>query len=115
MLDAAATPRKARVSNDTVAQAATPFTEQWFGSGQRLGYNPQTRQIDPSGSVNIWGSVDGDAQRAVTFLPGTLAQERLGGDGLTIAHLPGGHLTTNEHPQALAALITKFYDATRRT
>jgi len=38
----------------------------------------------------------------------TLAQERLGAHGLEIAHLPGGHLTTGEQPEALAALITGF-------
>jgi len=37
-----------------------------------------------------------------------LAQERLGKSGLTIERLPGGHLTTHEQPEALAALITKF-------
>lgn len=37
-----------------------------------------------------------------------LAQERLGKQGLQIERLPGGHLTTNEQPDALAALITKF-------
>lgn len=37
-----------------------------------------------------------------------LAQERLGGLGLRIERLPGGHLTTNEQPQALAALIAGF-------
>ncbi len=37
-----------------------------------------------------------------------LSQERLGGLGLRIERLPGGHLTTNEQPQALAALITDF-------
>jgi pimeloyl-ACP methyl ester carboxylesterase len=37
-----------------------------------------------------------------------LAQERLGKLGLHIERLPGGHLTTNEQPQALAALIAKF-------
>ena len=42
----------------------------------------------------------------------TLAQERLGAEGLTIAHLPGGHLTTNEQPQALARLIRDFYNRT---
>jgi pimeloyl-ACP methyl ester carboxylesterase len=41
-----------------------------------------------------------------------LAQERLGARGLTIAHLPGGHLTTNEQPQALARLVEDFYVAT---
>jgi pimeloyl-ACP methyl ester carboxylesterase len=37
-----------------------------------------------------------------------LARERLSRLGLEIARLPGGHLTTNEHPDALAALITRF-------
>ena len=37
-----------------------------------------------------------------------LAQERLGELGLRIDGLPGGHLTTNEQPEALAALIAKF-------
>jgi pimeloyl-ACP methyl ester carboxylesterase len=37
-----------------------------------------------------------------------LAQERLGKLGLPIERLPGGHLTTNEQPEALAALIAKF-------
>jgi pimeloyl-ACP methyl ester carboxylesterase len=37
-----------------------------------------------------------------------LAQERLGKLGLQIERLPGGHLTTNEQPQALAGLIAKF-------
>jgi len=37
-----------------------------------------------------------------------LAQERLGKLGLQIERLPGGHLTTHEQPEALAALIVKF-------
>src|SRR5215471_18952195 len=37
-----------------------------------------------------------------------LAQERLEKLGLRIERLPGGHLTTNEQPEALAALIAKF-------
>jgi len=37
-----------------------------------------------------------------------LARERLGKFGLKIERLPGGHLTTHEQPEALAALITKF-------
>jgi pimeloyl-ACP methyl ester carboxylesterase len=37
-----------------------------------------------------------------------LAKERLGQLGLRIERLPGGHLTTNEQPEALAALITNF-------
>jgi pimeloyl-ACP methyl ester carboxylesterase len=37
-----------------------------------------------------------------------LAQEGLGQLGLQIARLPGGHLTTQEQPEALAASITEF-------
>jgi pimeloyl-ACP methyl ester carboxylesterase len=37
-----------------------------------------------------------------------LAQERLGRLGLQSERLPGGHLTTHEQPEALAALIAKF-------
>ena len=37
-----------------------------------------------------------------------LAEERLGNLGVQIARLPGGHLTTNEQPEALAALIANF-------
>ena len=28
--------------------------------------------------------------------------------GFKIGHLPGGHLTTNEQPEALEALVAKF-------
>lgn len=37
-----------------------------------------------------------------------LAEKRLGKLGLQIERLPGGHLTTNEQPEALAALTAKF-------
>ena len=45
----------------------------------------------------------------------TLSQERLGTLGLKIEHLPGGHLTTNEQPEALAHLIANFERAQMRT
>jgi pimeloyl-ACP methyl ester carboxylesterase len=37
-----------------------------------------------------------------------LTQERLGKLGLQVERLPGGHLTTNEQPEALARLIARF-------
>src|SRR5258708_9120730 len=37
-----------------------------------------------------------------------LARERLGMLGLPIKRLPGGHLTTNQQPEALAALFTQY-------
>lgn len=42
----------------------------------------------------------------------TLSEKRLDPRGLTIARLPGGHLTTNEQPEALARLIEDFYART---
>jgi pimeloyl-ACP methyl ester carboxylesterase len=44
-----------------------------------------------------------------------LAEERLGKLGLRIERLPGGHLTTNEQPEALAALISRFERGLART
>jgi hypothetical protein len=38
----------------------------------------------------------------------TLSEQRLGAAGLKTVWLPGGHLTTNEQPQALAQLISAF-------
>jgi pimeloyl-ACP methyl ester carboxylesterase len=44
-----------------------------------------------------------------------LAEERLGKLGLQIERLPGGHLTTHEQPEALAALISRFERGLART
>jgi hypothetical protein len=41
-----------------------------------------------------------------------LAEQRLGKLGLEIVRLPGGHLTTNEQPEALATSIAKFASRT---
>lgn len=48
----------------------TPFTEKWFESGQRLGYDPWTRTIEPAAPLKVWLRTDGDVKHAVTFLPG---------------------------------------------
>ncbi len=52
--------------------------------------------------------VGGSAEDPFEHRQVDLAQERLGTKGLQIERLPGGHLTTNEQPGALAALITRF-------
>jgi pimeloyl-ACP methyl ester carboxylesterase len=52
------------------SNVTTPFTDMWFASGERLGYDPQTRSIDPAASQKIFIRVDGDVKEAVTFLPG---------------------------------------------
>lgn len=41
-----------------------------------------------------------------------LAERRLQRFGLEIARLPGGHMTTDEQPRALAELITRFVERT---
>ena len=49
---------------------ATPFTERWFKSGERLGYDARARAIDESASRKVFVRADGDPTHAVTFLPG---------------------------------------------
>jgi pimeloyl-ACP methyl ester carboxylesterase len=44
-----------------------------------------------------------------------LARERLGKLGLRFERLPGGHLTTSEQPDALAALIARFEEGLSET
>jgi pimeloyl-ACP methyl ester carboxylesterase len=48
----------------------TPFTEMWFESGQRLGYDARTRSIDPAATQKVFVRAEGDTRHAVTFLPG---------------------------------------------
>ena len=64
----------------------TPFTESWFASGQRIGYNPRTSSIDPSSPLKVWTRVDGDPTHAVTFLPGY--PDGSIGWGNVLPHLP---------------------------
>jgi hypothetical protein len=110
----------------------TPSAQAWFARGERIGYDPKARAIVAAQGAPLKADhkVQGDrlnfgrlfkAYRGqFPFLVGgsdedpfehrqvDLAQERLGKLGLQIERLPGGHLTTNERPQALAALIGKF-------
>ena len=52
--------------------------------------------------------VGGSAEDPFEHRQVDLAEDRLGKLGLQIERLPGGHLTTNEQPEALAALIARF-------
>ena len=52
--------------------------------------------------------VGGSSQDPFEHRQVDLAEERLGKLGLHIVRFPGGHLTTNEQPEALAALIANF-------
>jgi pimeloyl-ACP methyl ester carboxylesterase len=52
--------------------------------------------------------VGGSEEDAFEHRQVDLSQERLARFGLEIARLPGGHMTTDEEPGALADLITRF-------
>ncbi|MGB6517239.1 MAG: alpha/beta hydrolase [Candidatus Cybelea sp.] len=67
-------------------ETETPFTESWFASGQRLGYDPRTRTIDPASRLKVWVRIDGDPTHAVTFLPGY--PDGSIGWGKVLPHLP---------------------------
>lgn len=48
----------------------TPFTDQWYKSGTRIGYDPRARAIDSGASRKVFVRADGEVKHAVTFLPG---------------------------------------------
>lgn len=72
-------------------EAKTPFTESWFASGRRLGYDPRSRTIDPASPLKVWVRVDGDPTHAVTFLPGY--PDGSIGWGKVLPHLPDAGAT----------------------
>jgi pimeloyl-ACP methyl ester carboxylesterase len=51
-------------------EVSTPFTQTWFNSGLRVGYDPESRTISPSGAHKAFIRLDGDTKHFVTFLPG---------------------------------------------
>ena len=76
-------------------------------------HQAQGDRLDFGGLFNAYRDqflflVGGSYEDPFEHLQIDLAQERLGKLGLQIERLPGGHLTTNEQPEALAALIAKF-------
>jgi pimeloyl-ACP methyl ester carboxylesterase len=71
-------------------QAKPPLTEPWLASGQRLGYDPGTRIIDPASPLKVWIRVDGDPTHAVTFLPGY--PDGSIGWGKVLPHLPDANV-----------------------
>ena len=71
-------------------EAKTPFTESWFASGQRLGYDPRTRTIDLASPLKVWIRVDGDP----TVLEHLLNKRGLATQAL--AHLIGDFVASVE-------------------
>jgi pimeloyl-ACP methyl ester carboxylesterase len=84
--------------------AAAGFAADHNAQGDRLDFGRLFQAYRDQFPFLVGGShEDPFEHRQVDF-----AQERLGKVGLLIERLPGGHLTTHEQPEALAALIAKF-------
>jgi pimeloyl-ACP methyl ester carboxylesterase len=84
--------------------AGAGFVADHKAQGDRLDFGPLFKAYRDQFPFLIGGSDEDPFEHRQI----DLAQERLGNLGLQIERLPGGHLTTNEQAEALAALITKF-------
>jgi pimeloyl-ACP methyl ester carboxylesterase len=83
------------------------------GAGFQADHKAQGNRLDFGQLFNAYSDqfpflVGGSDEDPFEHQQVDLAQERLGKLGLRIERLPGGHLTTHEQPEALAALIAKF-------
>jgi len=83
---------------------AAGFVADHRAQGDRLDFGPLFKAYRGQFPFLVGGSDEDPFEHQQV----DLAQERLGKLGLQIERLPGGHLTTNEQPEALAALIEKF-------
>jgi pimeloyl-ACP methyl ester carboxylesterase len=61
-----------RVATATAKLQQIPSAEAWFGSGERVGYDPKARAIvgAPGAPLNVFLRREGDLTHAVSFLPG---------------------------------------------
>jgi len=84
--------------------AAAGFEADHKAQGDRLDFGRLFRAYNAQFPFLVGGSEEDPFEHQQV----DLAEKRLGKLGLQIERLPGGHLTTNEQPEALAALITKF-------
>jgi pimeloyl-ACP methyl ester carboxylesterase len=84
--------------------AAAGFVADHKAQGERLDFSELFPAYRDQFPFLVGGSHDDPFEHRQI----NLARERLGKLGLRIEELPGGHLTTNEQPEALAALIRKF-------
>ena len=84
--------------------AAASFQADHKAQGDRLDFGRLFNAYRDQYPFLVGGSVEDPFEhRQVDF-----AEERLGHLGLQVERLPGGHLTTNEQPEALAGLIANF-------
>ena len=84
--------------------AAAGFVADHKAQGSRLDFRQLFEAYHDQFPFLVGGSDDDPFEHRQIVLSRT----RLGNRGLQIEHLPGGHLTTHEQPEALAALITRF-------
>jgi pimeloyl-ACP methyl ester carboxylesterase len=84
--------------------AAAGFMADHKAQGDRLDFGVLFRAYREALPFLVGGSDEDPFERSQV----DLAEARLGQLGLQIERLPGGHLTTHEQPQALAALIAQF-------
>ena len=84
--------------------AAAGFMADHKAQGNRLDFGPLFKAYRDEFPFLVGGSDEDPFEHRQV----DLAEERLGKLGLQIERLPGGHLTTNEQPKALAALIAKL-------
>ena len=84
--------------------AAAGFAAQHKAQGDRLDFGRLFKAYHDQFPILVGGSDEDPFEHRQI----DLAEQRLGKLGLQVARLPGGHLTTNEQPEALAALIAKF-------
>jgi pimeloyl-ACP methyl ester carboxylesterase len=91
--------------------AAASFAADHKAQGDRLDFCRLYRAYRDQFSFLVGGSDEDPFEHRQV----DLAQERLGKLGLRVERLPGGHLTTNEQPKALAALIVTFENEISKT
>jgi hypothetical protein len=84
--------------------AAAGFVADHKAQGDRLDFGSLFKAYRDQFPFLIGGSAEDPFEHRQI----DLVEERLGKLGLQIERLAGGHLTTNEQPEALAALIAKF-------
>lgn len=88
--------------------AGASFVADHQAQGDRLDFGQLYKAYRDQFPFLIGGSTEDPFERRQLLL----AKQRL---GLPVEYLPGGHLTTHEQPEALAALIARFEETTRRS
>ena len=83
---------------------AAGFVEDHKAQGDRLDFGGLFKAYRTQFAFLVGGSDEDPFEHRQV----DLAQKRLGPLGIQIERLPGGHLTTHEQPEALAALIETF-------